>query len=571
MSLDGFSLIGKYTLPTMSGSHSDFVAYLKHADFENGVLDLLDDGGGDIRFSSDEAGNNQLPCEVVEFDKTGSSIQIWVKIPTATTGTIIYIWGDNTGASQPVATDPYGRNAVWSDYWAAYHFTDLTDSSGNSNDLTVVGTPTNTAVDIIGEAYDFADGGDYLYTDSVFVSENESFLMSFYYKVEDINDLPLGGYVYSIADNTDAYDNYSIVLSRGGTVLYVELFDRNTSASTQRIFSFAPSNGDLFKIIAQQSSTGTDLTVIHNGVVYNDSTSTRHLQGSGFNRLSINRLMDRSPANGSGIWADEPRVGKNNVIRSQSFLLDEYNNQTAATSWGTMEFYSAPPSSFVDSSSTLSALNSTIHASQTIEIVDISSSIQLSATSGLLINSSVELVGISSSIDQLATGNLSSTINIDVNDISSNGLISSLASILASVDIEEVNISSSVNLQSSGGLYIEQAVNNDIQSNSSIYGNAIVNASIDIELKNIEISSQLQSASFLQSSVDIELNNIDSVISLIADSSETEFNVAIQQIRDSITINKIAIVRLAVEPSTVEIKPASGIIKLNNKSGIVKL
>ena len=103
-------------------------------------------GGGDIRFSSDAAGNNPLPIEVVEFVTSATpanrKCQIWVKVPnvSSSSDTIIYIWYNKAGEVQPVPSSIYGSQAVWSNYHFVSH-DGLYDSASNQY-LTVNGSPT---------------------------------------------------------------------------------------------------------------------------------------------------------------------------------------------------------------------------------------------------------------------------------------------------------------------------------------------------------------------------------------------------------------------------------------------
>lgn len=110
------------------------------------------EGGGDIRFSSDSAGVTQLPCEVVSFIRNNTpasaTCQIWVKVPSLTVAvnaTFWIHWG-KAGDTQPVVTDTYGRNAVWTGYVGVWHLQEnnttgaqlYIDSSGTGNDLSAV-------------------------------------------------------------------------------------------------------------------------------------------------------------------------------------------------------------------------------------------------------------------------------------------------------------------------------------------------------------------------------------------------------------------------------------------------
>lgn len=152
MSLVGFTRIGEYTLPTLTGTHTDLPVLLKYADFDSTVLTKLDDGGGDLRFSSDIAGVTQIPCEVVSFDKVGTTAQIWVKVPSAATSTTVQVWGDNTGAAQPAVTDTFGRNAVWSDSHSVSHKNDATNiiNSVNGELLASLSVDNQTDDDFLG-------------------------------------------------------------------------------------------------------------------------------------------------------------------------------------------------------------------------------------------------------------------------------------------------------------------------------------------------------------------------------------------------------------------------------------
>jgi hypothetical protein len=81
--------------------------------------------GADIRFSTDTLGLNQISFEVVSFSTTSpGAAEIWTKVPSisASSDTTIYAWWGNALASALAVTDTYGRNAVWSDYSAVWHF-----------------------------------------------------------------------------------------------------------------------------------------------------------------------------------------------------------------------------------------------------------------------------------------------------------------------------------------------------------------------------------------------------------------------------------------------------------------
>lgn len=130
-------------------------------------------GGGDIRFSSDSAGNTQLACEIVTFtidnDPANGVAEIWVKVPSVASGTntTLYVWYNKSGETQPAIDSAYGSENVWdSDFKIVQHMKDATtstviDSTSNDND----GTKSSAnhpaeAVGQIGKGQDFDGSND---------------------------------------------------------------------------------------------------------------------------------------------------------------------------------------------------------------------------------------------------------------------------------------------------------------------------------------------------------------------------------------------------------------------------
>jgi len=135
------------------------------------------EGGGDIRFSSDEAGNTQLACEIVSFslDDADNEAEIWVKIPSvaAGTNTTFHIWYNKTGETQPAIDSTYGAENVWdSSFKMVQHMNE--DPSGSApqiidstlNDIDGTSNGSMTFGDLIdgqvGKALDFDGDDDYI-------------------------------------------------------------------------------------------------------------------------------------------------------------------------------------------------------------------------------------------------------------------------------------------------------------------------------------------------------------------------------------------------------------------------
>jgi hypothetical protein len=81
------------------------------------------DGGGDVRFSSDSAGNTQLACDIrrwnTDNNPANAECEVAVKVPSvsSSTDTTFYMWWGKSGESQPGVATTYGQyNAYDSDY-----------------------------------------------------------------------------------------------------------------------------------------------------------------------------------------------------------------------------------------------------------------------------------------------------------------------------------------------------------------------------------------------------------------------------------------------------------------------
>jgi hypothetical protein len=151
-----------------SEDESNIPILLTEDNFLSDAFSNSDDGGGDIRFSSDADGATQLACEIVTWDTGDSTAEVWVKISTLTYGsdTVIYVWYDNTGQSQPAADSTYGSEAVWSNgFGGVWHMQETSgtryDSTGNDNDLTDNGSVSYNSSGKIGNAAEIEDHTDY--------------------------------------------------------------------------------------------------------------------------------------------------------------------------------------------------------------------------------------------------------------------------------------------------------------------------------------------------------------------------------------------------------------------------
>ncbi len=123
----------KLTVGTAS-SLTDFPLYVDLSGLESDFWSHVQNGGADIRVTTDDR-TTEIPREVVSCDTGALTGQLWVKVPTLTTGTVLYIYYGNSAATEPAAASAYGSQAVWSAYTNVYHLNGLNDSAVAGNTI----------------------------------------------------------------------------------------------------------------------------------------------------------------------------------------------------------------------------------------------------------------------------------------------------------------------------------------------------------------------------------------------------------------------------------------------------
>ena len=132
------------------------------------------EGGGDIRFSSDQAGSSRLACEIVTFslDDANDEAEIWVNVASVSSSadTSIWVWYSKAAESQPAEGAAFGQHATWdTNFKGVWHLNEssggaaaVKDSTGEGNDLTDGGSPTFGAAGKVGDAISFDGDNDQL-------------------------------------------------------------------------------------------------------------------------------------------------------------------------------------------------------------------------------------------------------------------------------------------------------------------------------------------------------------------------------------------------------------------------
>ncbi|WP_282160884.1 DUF2341 domain-containing protein [Ulvibacterium marinum] len=295
--------------------------YLNNEIVDGGVNSALN-GGGDIRFSSDAAGNNQLAIEVVEFVTSATpanrKCQIWVKIPSlsATSDTTVYIWYGNSGASQPAPnTAGVGSHSVWTAYEAVWHMENdpsatapqILDATGNGYDLTSGGAMTGGDVvgGQIGNAIEFDGSNDY------FALANNVVINNGTYTISSWVNWTTGNTYNGIIANDNPWSGVWINSENGGRAVFTDgagqEFSSNGSApaGTNIKCDFVGTNGDYQYFFAGNSDASGSQAFNYGNLAYIGSEDTN----AGFFRG----------------WIDEVRVSTDS--KSAAWLKTEHNNQ----------------------------------------------------------------------------------------------------------------------------------------------------------------------------------------------------------------------------------------------------
>jgi hypothetical protein len=147
---------------------TNFPALLSDGVFVDDVYTNTLSSGADLRFTSDALGTNELAFEVVSWDQSAKTSEVWVNIPSvlASTDTSIYVWYGNSSAVEYASGETYGSQNVWDDYVLVMHMSqsgtaswDSTDNYNNAKSSMTIASNVGK----VGTAADFeADGSQYM-------------------------------------------------------------------------------------------------------------------------------------------------------------------------------------------------------------------------------------------------------------------------------------------------------------------------------------------------------------------------------------------------------------------------
>jgi hypothetical protein len=300
-----------------TGDLSNFPVLLTESNFLTDAFDNTDNGGGDLRFSSDVDGTTQLACEVVKWDNgVTDKAEVWVKVPTldGDADTVIYVWYGNTGQTQPAVSTTYGRNSVWSNgYQGVYHLEGNYNDSTGQNDLAPGNAPGTLAASKIGAGYNFEfDTSDYVTNASPTNMVRNNSTIQAWYRPESTSEHHFMG-----LNAGNVANGYGLV-NNSGTGRF-SFYNR----SGDECFGTTMSTGTWYFMVGVMDSDG-DVAILYQDLTAYSVSQTTDITGA--EAFSLGR---------EGAWAEGSRYADgdidearySNVVRTANWLNTEYNNQ----------------------------------------------------------------------------------------------------------------------------------------------------------------------------------------------------------------------------------------------------
>ena len=154
----------------VSGTNSNFPAYVDLSKLPADFWDTVSNGGGDIRVYTDSGLTTEIAREVVSCNTSTDKGELWCKVGSMTSSTELYIKVDGTSSDYAVDAT-YGAQNTWnSDYVGVYHFKQDPTGSETVKDSTSRGNHFNSynmdsgnrVAGKIGDCYNFNGTDEYL-------------------------------------------------------------------------------------------------------------------------------------------------------------------------------------------------------------------------------------------------------------------------------------------------------------------------------------------------------------------------------------------------------------------------
>lgn len=321
----------------VAADQANFPVLLTGANLPAEIWTLAQADGGDLRFTSDAAGTQQLAADVVAWDSLRHRAEIWLGVPSlsASADTTVYVWYQTNGtAAKLAATDPHGSQAVWdANFSGIWHFEGgWTDATTNGLDGTegistarFVDSPLGGRLARFHQSYIDVGNGAATQLPSTFTLEAWT-AVNPGYQVAGGN----GYYRYLLSNLAEGATKggYALDLYQG-----VPALETRDTSSFQRVSAGTTDVRDDLPHHVAATADGATINVYVDGVLRGTATQTVQPDYSTNNNLLLGGSAHfQSSPNDLPIGMligllDEIRISK--VVRSATWLGTQYANQSS--------------------------------------------------------------------------------------------------------------------------------------------------------------------------------------------------------------------------------------------------
>jgi hypothetical protein len=302
---------------------TDFPVLFNLAHMDSNFWANVKTDGSDIRFT-DAYGTVEVPFELINFNKTNKTGEVWFKAPKLTNeyDNFFYIYYGNAGASAYAATDTYGSRNVWdANFKAVYHLDEnanttasgYKDATANQTHGTGVSMSQAAVAGKSVQAAEFDGTDDYISISSVHGLGNTNATLSCWVYVSSTNQngtfvkVGTGANGYAMGQgNTTFEDN-------GGNLIMI--YDGVRWIVTSHFFTIG------WNLVHMTVSASGVPTAYVNGALVNSYSGTNAIAPTTSSGIGNNNVANR--------WYSDAidEVRYSNTPRSAAWIAAEYASQ----------------------------------------------------------------------------------------------------------------------------------------------------------------------------------------------------------------------------------------------------
>jgi len=407
LSTEGFTLLGTLKVPSLGGATSGATILEINSQALAPFTGSLRADLGDLRLHD---GTNQLPIHVI------NDSLVKTRLINVAVDVIVGVWGNNATASQPLASDPYGSEAVHQDKVFNLELEETTgnpiDSVGNTSWIYQgsvtqgVDTTTGKGVTLPASSNLYSSDADSLIPAST-KSYTLSFIADFSSHANNSQIIDSGNAYFQRKDSNDQaksrYDNGDRTISNGYTTAF-------STTAGMAVYHLTNQDG-----VVKIYRDGVEYFSYNGGTVGQTWSSFVSLfEGTTITVSSI--AFSNTP-----IYENQAKIETDNINATGSWWIaaDTGGAITVPATLGTISYTGQSTTVSITGSIDVAATLGTIAYTSNNATVDISGSVDAIVTLGAIdYTSNNTTVGITGSVDVITTlGTIdysSSNVTVDV-------------------------------------------------------------------------------------------------------------------------------------------------------------